>query len=312
MELNSPFLITKNEIEINKLTMDSYLRGDLRQKYQTRSLVVEKGENFSIVELGRTKVSCRVITRQRVPEEDYRNRGYFDINIQSFYEVKRDLKLETLTIIRDIIRKNKSIDVDALVIKVGELVWEISCEVFIIDYDGGIYEAVTIAVMCALIATRIPGPVGPRPLVINNLPIPVTFGIFSKSFMVADPDLGESESISGFITITCDASGMVFSIKKSGGISLSSETIVSLINVSLDITKSWHKYILNVFGDDAPVFLRQLLDGSANKDVISTDVAAEAQDVASKDVAGENMTVEEEEEKPDVEALISIASMDFM
>lgn len=144
--------------------LTSNIRLDGRGPHDIRltDISVKRNETSTTceVKLGSTTVTSEVVGRITQPFPDRPDEGFLQFNTDviglnetaasiSFTEISRALER--------IIRDSRSLDTDSLCIVSGEKVWEIRCEVRIVDGSGGnIMDAAILSAMAALKAFRKP------------------------------------------------------------------------------------------------------------------------------------------------------------
>lgn len=203
---------------IRQALFSSGLRIDGRSADDLRSVSIKasRTEKSSIgeVQLGSTSVIVVVTGSLVAPYPDKPNEGslHFNTEISPMTEVLGITHAEISRLLERIIRDSEALDTDSLCIVSGEKVWEIRCEVRIVDASGGnILDACVLAVMAALKAFRKPeisivnnefqkgqsssrlvvhhsDEREPLPLSLQHTPLSITLGIFKKINSPADGD----------------------------------------------------------------------------------------------------------------------------
>lgn len=299
------FFLSKIETKAMREMLESNLRQDGRAALETREISFDKTEEATVLKLGKTIVSCKIVKTQVLADEDHPNQGFFSVGLSSAQKLDPNFRSETLNAIRDMIKKNNALDVESLVITMGKLVWDIRAELVILENDGGLFEAMTLAVTIALLYTKLPGPRGPKPIVMHHLPIPTTFAFIGKDVMIVDPTVVEASACDGFMSIFANAQSEICCIRKSGGVPISSIVMGNCINIALDNTKKWHKSIMDQMGDFAPPLLKALTEKKREEEVPVIPIDDE-EETKKKIVEAIEKADEEPEEGPaDIEGLIA-------
>ena len=255
MEGNSSSFYTRNEIETVKKIMENSIRHDNRDILEPRQLNIEFSDYSSIIKLGNTIVTCTTKINEIKPREEKPSEGFFKISLNSTFKLDSNFKSEVLNPIRDVIINTNALDLESLVIIIGKSVWELNCEVVIQENDGGLFEAITISVLCSLLSVKIPSSRGYRPLVLHHLPLAITFIYLNQNLFFLDPTFIESQICQNYITIFGNCKNEICSIIKNGGIPLLKHSMGYLISISLDIIKNWHLVIIKKMGKNAPNIL---------------------------------------------------------
>jgi len=120
------------------------------------------------------------------------------------------------------IRESGLIDMKALCIEPGEKVWISFIDIDILDDDGNLFDACSLAATAALMNTMVPiSKVDPTkenyalPMS-ESLPVQTTFAKIGKS-IVADPGLDEEGCMDVRLTVSTDQFGNIRAMQKGGG-----------------------------------------------------------------------------------------------
>ncbi|XP_030278892.1 exosome complex component RRP45 isoform X2 [Sparus aurata] len=201
------------------------------------------------VELGKTRVMAQVSCELVAPKESRPNEGIMFFNIelspmasptfeqgrQSELSVKLNRQLERC------LRNSKCIDTESLCVVSGEKVWQIRVDVHMLNHDGNLMDAASIAAITALCHFRRPD-VGiqgdevtvyspeerdPIPLSIYHMPISVSFSFFQQgTYLLVDPCEREERVMDGLLMIAMNKHREICSIQSSGGIMLLKEQVM--------------------------------------------------------------------------------------
>ena len=308
MEVNPGFFLTKSEVNSMKELLEKRMRADGRSQTDVREISIEFSDSASVIKLGSTIVSCKITKKEALADEDRPNQGFFSVGLSTSQKLDPDFRTETLNSIRDIIKKNNALDIESLVIKMGQLVWDLRAEIVILENDGGLYEAMTFAVIIALLSTKLPSTREPKPLVMHHLPIPVTFAFLDDHFYFLDPTVIEAAACNGFMTIFADAQGEICAIHKNGGVPISSTIMAECIDIAMDVSKYWHKSIMDQMGDDAPPLLKNLTQWrDENEEIVEIIDEEKLEENVHGDASREEEKIEEgnEEGPADIEGLMA-------
>ncbi|CAJ1053276.1 exosome complex component RRP45 [Xyrichtys novacula] len=201
------------------------------------------------VDLGKTRVMAQVSSELVTPKESRPNEGIMFFNIelspmaspafeqgrQSELSVKLNRQLERC------LRNSKCIDTESLCVVSGEKVWQIRVDVHMLNHDGNLMDAASIAAITALCHFRRPD-VGiqgdevtvfspeerdPIPLSIYHMPISVSFAFFQQgTYLLVDPCEREERVMDGLLMIAMNKHREICSIQSSGGIMLLKEQVM--------------------------------------------------------------------------------------
>ncbi|KAM7009178.1 exosome complex component RRP45 [Tautogolabrus adspersus] len=226
-------------------------RLDGRQTYDYRKMKITFGTDYGccFVDLGKTRVMAQVSCELVVPKESRPNEGIMFFNIelspmaspafeqgrQSELSVKLNRQLERC------LRNSKCIDTESLCVVSGEKVWQIRVDVHMLNHDGNLMDAASIAAITALCHFRRPD-VGiqgdevtvyspeerdPIPLSIYHMPISVSFSFFQQgTYLLVDPCEREERVMDGLLMIAMNKHREICSIQSSGGIMLLKEQVM--------------------------------------------------------------------------------------
>ncbi|OUC40852.1 3' exoribonuclease family, domain 1 [Trichinella nativa] len=185
-------------------------REDLRENEEFRPVRLCFGRAFGscVAEFGNTKVfvktSCSVVT----PSLTRPSSGILKINLEfgpqavANYEVGRLEKcIEYQRLLERNIKDARCVCLDTLCIISGEKVWQIRCDVYVLNNDGSLVDCACVAILSALRHFRIPSVtrhgtdytiVKPLRLDIFHYPCMITLGYYSgKEIFICEPSLLE-------------------------------------------------------------------------------------------------------------------------
>ncbi|CAN9510801.1 unnamed protein product [Ophioblennius macclurei] len=249
-------------------------RLDGRQTYDFRKIKITFGTDYGccFVDLGKTRVMAQVSCELVAPKESRPNEGIMFFNIelspmaspafeqgrQSELSVKLNRQLERC------LRNSKCIDTESLCVVAGEKVWQIRVDVSLLNNDGNLMDAASVAAITALSHFRRPD-VGiqgdevtvfspeerdPIPLSVYHMPISISFSFFQQgTFLLVDPCEREERVMDGLLMIAMNKHREICSIQSSGGIMLLKEQVmrcskIAAVKVS-EITELIGEALLN-------------------------------------------------------------------
>ena len=129
----------------------------------------------------------------------------------------REDAIELARVVDRGIRESKFIKLDQLCITPGEEVWIVFIDLHVLDYDGNLFDACSLAASAALQDAIIPGErLGKgenRPLPLGSPPISCTFAKYAD-FIVVDPRLEEDEVAEARHTVAIDENGDLRAMQK--------------------------------------------------------------------------------------------------
>jgi len=236
--MTSPIVVRVKKKRILEL-LASGKRVDEREpteyrKIQLESGVIERAEGSARVRLGKTDVMVGVKIATGAPFSDVPDKGVLTVNAELVPLASPAFEpgppgeeaVELARVVDRGIRESKAIDLEKLCVESGKLVFVIFVDVYILNYDGNLIDASTMAALAALINTKmfkyevedgvIVKKPGYNPLPIVNYPISVTFAKIGDK-LVLDAGLDEEEVMDARLTMTMDKDGKICAIQKGGG-----------------------------------------------------------------------------------------------
>jgi exosome complex component RRP42 len=238
MEDNPMSLIKKDFIR--NLLKDGK-REDGRGLLEFRKLDIHTGyvgnaQGSARVKLGNTQVVAGVKIQLDKPYPDTPNRGNFmtsaELNpIASPHFEPGPPRIEAIELARVTdrsLRESGIMDFEKLCITPGEKVWGVFVDLHILDYDGNLFDACSIAGVAAILSAKIPaidpkskelvyadGKARPMPITEENAAFSTTFAKIGDT-VVADPQLYEELICNTRLTIGLDQNGNVRAMQKGG------------------------------------------------------------------------------------------------
>ncbi|ODV82311.1 ribosomal protein S5 domain 2-like protein [Suhomyces tanzawaensis NRRL Y-17324] len=258
-------MISANERLFLIESLKNGIRQDSRKLDQLREThIYISPEEYGYVEVswGHTKVSVRVSAAIDKPFEDRPFEGIFSINCdissmasQKFdnYKVGND---EVLIgrIIEKAIRRSNAVDLENLCIVAGSKVWKIQVDANFLNYDGGLIDVGSFAVMLALQHFKKPDisieddvvivhdvdQRQPVPLSILHVPVCLTYSFFTpytreqilkgdtEEIWAMDATMKEEEVRDGMLVITMNKNRELIQLSKNGGVPIDASLLVEL------------------------------------------------------------------------------------
>lgn len=238
MEKN-PISLIKRDFIHNLLADDK--RQDGRALDQFRDLEVTtnyigKAQGSARVKLGNTQVVAGVKVQVETPYNDTPNRGNFMTSAERcpmaspFFEPgpPRIESIELARVTDRSMRESGIIAMEDLCIEPGQKVWGVFVDLHILDYDGNLFDACSIAALAALLDAELPpvcpktgyeafkdGKPQPLPLKIDNATFSTTFAKINGK-VVIDPALHEELICDARVTVGVDKAGNLRAAQKGG------------------------------------------------------------------------------------------------
>ncbi|XP_023602947.1 exosome complex component RRP45 isoform X3 [Myotis lucifugus] len=229
-------------------------RLDGRQTYDYRSIRISFGTDYGccVVELGKTRVLGQVSCELVSPKLNRATEGilFFNLELSQMaapaFEPGRqsDLLVKLNRLLERCLRNSKCIDTESLCVVAGEKVWQIRVDLHLLNHDGNIIDAASIAAIVALCHFRrpdvsvqgdevtlyTPEERDPVPLSIHHMPICVSFAFFQQgTFLLVDPSEREERVMDGLLVIAVNKHREICTIQSSGGIMLLNEQVSAVV-----------------------------------------------------------------------------------
>lgn len=231
--------------------------------------VVKTADGSSLVALGNTKVIAGVKVDVGKPFEDTPDEGGLIVNLEIAPTASPDVEpgppdesaIEIARVVDRAIRHSGFLDFKSLSIVTGKHAWFLWVDIYVLNHDGNLVDASTIAAVTAMMNTSLPkvelDPAGnilridksnrtPLSFNVDKLPLTVTHIKIGNVLMV-DPTR-EEEYLSDGTYITGISSGNVVAIQKVNG-AFTKDEINNIINNSVNQYTKLKDEILNMMGN---------------------------------------------------------------
>nr|XP_009934914.1 PREDICTED: exosome complex component RRP45 [Opisthocomus hoazin] len=152
-----------------------------------------------------------------------------------------ELLVKLNRLIERCLRDSKCIDTESLCVVAGEKVWQIRLDLHLLNHDGNIIDAASIAGIVALchfrrpdvsvqgeeVTVYTPEERDPVPLSIHHMPICVSFAFFQQgTYLLVDPSEREERVMDGLLVIAMNKHREICTIQSSGGIMLVKDQVL--------------------------------------------------------------------------------------
>ncbi|XP_037753066.1 exosome complex component RRP45 isoform X4 [Chelonia mydas] len=152
-----------------------------------------------------------------------------------------DLLVKLNRLLERCLRNSKCIDTESLCVVAGVKVWQIRVDLHLLNHDGNIIDAASIAAIVALCHFRrpdvsvqgeevtlyTPEERDPVPLSIHHMPICVSFAFFQQgTYLLVDPSEREERVMDGLLVIAMNKHREICTIQSSGGIMLLKDQVL--------------------------------------------------------------------------------------
>ncbi len=252
-------VIPRLKQEIMKKMVEQGVRIDGRGLGSYRELsinvnVVKTADGSSIVSLGNTKVIAGVKVEVGKPFEDTPDEGALIVNLEIAPTASPDVEpgppdensIEIARIVDRAIRHSGFLDFKSLSIVTGKHAWFLWVDIYVLNHDGNLVDAATIAAVAALMSTALPkvelDPAGnilridrsnrtQLSLNIDKMPLTITH-VKMGNIIIIDPTR-EEENLSDGMYVIGVAGGNVVAIQKVIG-AFTKDEINYMINDSIN------------------------------------------------------------------------------
>jgi len=211
--------------------------------------VIRKAEGSAKVKLGDTQVLVGVKLEIGEPFPDSPNRGVLTTSTELLPVASpvfepgppNEDAIELARVIDRGIRSSEAVDLESLCIIEGEKVWVLFIDIHVLDDDGNIMDASSIASIAALYDTKVPKTLVENgkveildeyePLAVRKTPISVTIAKVGNK-LVLDPNHEEELVMDSRITVTLSEENEVCSIQKGGSGTISERDVLESLEIA--------------------------------------------------------------------------------
>lgn len=226
--------------------------------------VVKKAYGSAYVSLGDTIVIAGVHFDVGIPFSDTPNEGILItegelLPTASFYAEPGPPTEEEIELSRVVdrgIRESGMLDLSKLVIVPGEKVLKLFIDFNILNDDGNLVDAASLAAVAALLTTKYPDPdkilsmgeleplwdLDRIPLPINDIPITVTTAVIDNKYLV-DPNLPEEVAADALLSITHTKKEEICSMQLLDG-ELDYNQLFEILDIALNKSKELRDFLL--------------------------------------------------------------------
>ncbi|MCC4765628.1 exosome complex protein Rrp42 [Methanosarcina sp. DH1] len=207
--------------------------------------VISKAEGSAKVTLGDTQILVGVKLQPGTPFQDSHDEGVIITNLElnpiASPEFEpgppREEAIEMARVVDRGIRESGAIDIKKLCISVGESVWIIYIDVHVLNDDGNVIDAASLAAIAALMTTIVPneqqGIGADVPLAMKELPVGVTLAKIGSKLMV-DPSLDEEAVCETKLTVVSSSDGSIAGMQKMGPVPFTEAEVLEAIDMACE------------------------------------------------------------------------------
>jgi len=187
--------------------------------------IIKKAEGSARVKIGNTMVLAGIKLEVGEPYPDSPEEGAMTTSAELPPLASPEFEpgpptpdaIELARVVDRGIRESKYIPFDKLCIEPGEKVWIVFIDLHVLDYDGNLFDACSLAASAALQNTIIPneryGLGENKPLPVGSPPVSCTF-VKYENFIVVDPCLEEEQIAQARFTVALDKNGDIRAMQK--------------------------------------------------------------------------------------------------
>ena len=221
--------------------------------------VVSKAEGSARVKIGNTQVLVGVKMDVGEPYPDSPESGVLTTAAELVPLASPDFEagppredaIELARVVDRGVRESEVIELDKLCLEAGEKVWIVFIDIHILDHDGNLFDAASLAALAALFTAKVPAKrfeLGEDyPLPLKEPPVSCTSVKFN-GVVVLDPSLDEEEIAEARLTVATDKKGDIRAMQKGLNGSFTREEIKKVIKASIDNGKEIRKKLDKTVG----------------------------------------------------------------
>ncbi len=248
--------------KVRRLIMKG-IRLDKRGMMDYRNVYIEKGviynaDGSAFVNLGGTKVIAGVKFELGEPFPDKPDEGTLMVDAEILPLSSPSVEpgppdeeaIELARIVDRSIRESRAVDFKGLCIREGELVYRLFVDIRVLDYNGNMIDASSLAAAAALLNTRVPrvedDTIQPheyeKVLELREVPLYTTFVKVGKAIAV-DPNLAEEKAADARISIATVDDESITAMQKGGSGAFTAREIETLVEESIKKGKELRKKV---------------------------------------------------------------------
>jgi len=232
---------------------------DEYRKIEIETGIANKAEGSARVKIGHTQVMAGVKMDVGEPYSDSPDSGVMTTAAELIPMASPDFEagppranaIELARVVDRGIRESEVIEVDKLCIESGEKVWIVFIDIHILDYDGNLFDAASLAALAALSTAKVPAKRFERgdgyPLPLKEPPISCTSVKFNNAVAI-DPSLDEEEIADARLTVATDTNGDIRAMQKGLNGSFTRDEIQKVIKASIDSGREIRKQLYKSIG----------------------------------------------------------------
>ncbi|MDO8634136.1 MAG: exosome complex protein Rrp42 [archaeon] len=230
---------------------------DEYRKIQVLTNISQNADGSARVKLGETDVFCGIKFGVGPPFPDSPSEGTISVMAELLALASPDFEagppnedsVELARVVDRAIREGKCIDFKTLSITDGELCWVVFVDLYIMNHDGNLFDASSIAGLAALREARFPKLEGKmivkgeytKKLKLDSNPLLSTFGKAGAT-VFSDPSLEEEKAMAARLSVGV-TEDEVCAMQKGGSGSFSADEVNSAIDMAFKNSKVIRKML---------------------------------------------------------------------
>jgi exosome complex component RRP42 len=215
---------------------------------------VESAEGSARVHLGNTDVLVGVKMLIGTPFGDTPNKGVMSTNAELIpmgspgFEAgpPDENSIELARVVDRGIRESQMIDLERLCIEPGKEVWMNFIDIYVLDYDGNLFDAAFLGAVAAIKTTKVPAKEHEKGedfmLPLRAMPISCT-AVQMENSILFDPTLDEEKVAAARLTVTTDENGDLRAMQKGLKGALSLDQVKNIVETSQRLGKELRKLL---------------------------------------------------------------------
>ena len=208
------------------------------------------------VSIGNTRVIAQVSCQVETPKQSRPTEGLICVNVElspmaaPHFEAfpQSDQNVEITRILERCIKESRCVDTESLCIMAGIKVWAIRADIHVLNHEGNLIDACSIAAITALAHFRRPDVTvsgedvtihstedrDPVPLSVHHMPICVTYAFYNQGkHMLVDPTEKEEGVMEGKLVIAMNKHREICSKQLTGSMRVLTEQVVRCSNMTV-------------------------------------------------------------------------------
>lgn len=220
--------------------------------------IVEKAEGSARIRMGKTDVIVGVKMEIETPFPDMPNLGVLKTAAEFSPIAHKDFEsgppgedaIELARVVDRGIRESETIDLEKLCLVEKEKAWGIFVDIHIINHDGNLIDASSLASVAALLNTKIPKLEDDTiirkefsgKLHVLHKPVTVTVGKIMDKYIL-DMTKEEEDLVNSILSVATREDGIICAMQKSGVSGLSLKDVEIMIDLASKKSKELRKFL---------------------------------------------------------------------